>query len=251
MQYREVPWQIDYVHYPELVQDLIDIGLLAAGCVVLDGGTDVTPIPLLVDREATTVVEVSEFHRTPAIRVRTVLRNGFLVETKLRWETMPPWPERMEKARKLTDVETEMTRNAASGRSVLVAVGPPEEILAQHHDHVTQVARAQRTTPRELNTMDEAVEILNTALEHDRQVAEAPQRVVDQAQTAAFVVAVLLVCAGYVTGRWWPVALTPVLVAATWYASPYLLVLLGTSHRLRPAFPWTHAEQDRPLRAAG
>ena len=247
MQYREVPWSVDHVHYPELVQDLLDLGLLSGGCMVLDGDTDITPIPLLVDREATMAVEISDFHRTPAMRVRTVLRNGFLVETKLRWETLPTWPERMQKARRLTDVETEMTAHAARGRSVVIETGPPERVLARHQEHVLEASRDQLSTPVELTTMDDALNIWNAALAHDERVEQNWREMVDRGQLAAFVVAVVLVIAGWATGRWWVVALTPLLVTATWYASPYILVLLSTSRQSRPAFAWTSAEPRRPI----
>ena len=145
------------MRYPELVQDLMDLGLLPGGCMILDGDIDVTPIPLLVDREATMVVEVGDHHRTPAMRLRTVLRNGFLVETRLRWETLPPWPERMQKARRLTDIDTEMTGHAARGRSVVIETGPPERVLARHRDHVLAVSREQVSSPVELTTVDDAL----------------------------------------------------------------------------------------------
>ena len=181
MQYREVPWSADArAHYPELVQDLMDLGLLSGGCVILDGDTDLTPIPLLVDREATMVVEVSDHHRTPAMRLRTVLRNGFLVETRLRWETLPPWPERMQKARRLTDIDTEMTGHAARGRSVVIESGPPERVLARHRDHVLAVSREQVSSPVELTTVDDALNIWNAALAHDERVEQTWREMVDR-----------------------------------------------------------------------
>jgi hypothetical protein len=250
MQYREVPWSVDHVHYPELVQDLMDLGLMSGGCMILDGDTDVTPIPLLVDREATMAVEVSDHHRTPAMRVRTVLRNGFLVETRLRWEALPPWPERMQKARRLTDIETEMTGHAAPGRSVVIETGPPERVLARHRDHVLAVSREQVSSPVELTTVDDALNIWNAALAHDERVEQTWREMVDRGQLAAFVVAVLLVIAGWASGEWWVVAITPLLVAATWYASPYVLVLLRTSRQSRPAFAWTNPAPRRPLESA-
>jgi hypothetical protein len=70
---------------------------------------------------------------------------------------------------------------------------------------------------------------------------------VDRGQLVAFVVAVVLVIAGWATGRWWVVALTPLLVTATWYASPYVLVLLSTSRQSRPAFAWNAPERSRPI----
>ena len=57
-----------------------------------------------------------------------MLRNGFLVETRLRWETRPRWPERMQKARRLTDIDTEMTGHAARGRSVVTEAASREHV---------------------------------------------------------------------------------------------------------------------------
>jgi hypothetical protein len=185
--YREAPWLIEYASHPDVVRALTDAGLLPAGCLVFDDGSDGAlawadaydddtnayflqqherPAPVLATADSTTVVEVSDMHGAPSVRCRSVLSDGTLVETLLRWPEVPPWPRRMEKARFLSDVEVEMTRQAARGRVVTVADGGPETVLDQHLKVLAVAERLREAEPLELTTMDEVVSLWNAALVH-------------------------------------------------------------------------------------
>jgi hypothetical protein len=269
MHYREAPWLIEYASHPDVVLALTRAGLLPAGCLVFDDGSDGAlawadsydaetnayflqqherPAPVLATPDGTTLVEVSDMHGAPSVRCRSVLSDGTLVETLLRWPEVPPWPRRLEKARFLTNVEVEMTRQAARGRGVTVADGGPEEVLAQHLTSLALAEQVHGAEPLELTTMDEVVSVWNAALAHGQQVERANLLMTGFTQMGAFALGVVLVLVGWlVTHSWWPAVLGVALTAAVWWASPFLLVLYRRSGRWRPPFPWVVRERVIPL----
>ena len=189
MHYREVDWLPEVVSYPELVQSYRDMGLLAAGCVVLDMGeqgigpvaaqfdreTERTlhfenerPVPILISPDSTLTVEISEFHGSPSVRMRTVLVNGALVETLRRWDAVPSWPTSLRRARRHVRLEDEMTRASTlpGGRSVEIADGLPDQLLAAHADHVARMVAHYGADPYPLESMDDVVAVQNIALAH-------------------------------------------------------------------------------------
>ncbi|MFC6242877.1 hypothetical protein ACFP55_15915 [Knoellia sp. GCM10027112] len=269
MHYREAPWLIEYASHPELILAYMDAGLLAAGCLVLDDGTDGTmawadayddetnayflrnlerPAPVLATPDGTTLVEISDMHGAPSVRARSVLADGTLVETLLRWPEVPPWPRRMQKARGLADVEVEMTRQAARGRVTKVVEGGPVEVLVSHFASVADVEEDRGTEAVELTTMDEVVAVWNAALLHGQQVERANLMLTGLVQMGAFLLGVALVLVGWlVLDSWWPAVAAVVLTAAVWWASPFTLVLLRRTGRWRPPFPWVVRERVIPL----
>lgn len=189
MHYREVDWLPDVASYPELVQAYRDLGLLAGGCVVLDSGEhgigplaaqfdietersflfeDERPVPILMSPDSTVTVEVSEFFGGPSVRMRTVLVNGALVETLRRWDAVPPWPTSLERARRHVRVEHEMTRASTlpGGRSIEIADGLPDQLLAAHQDHVARMVAHYGAEPYALESMDDVIALQNIAFAH-------------------------------------------------------------------------------------
>jgi len=269
MHYREAPWLVEYASHPELVQAFLDTGLVPAGCLVFDDGDDGTlawadayddetnayflqhlerPAPVLATPDGTTLVEVSDMHGAPSVRVRSIMANGVLVETLLRWPAVPPWPRGMRRARWLADVDVEMTRQAARGRVVRVVEGGPTEILVHHFASVAQVAEDEGTEPVELTTMDEVVSVWNAALVHGQQVERAGLLMAGLLQMGSLLLAVALVLVGWLVAHaWWSVALGLALVPAAWWASPIVLVMYRRSGRLRPPFPWVVPARVVPL----
>jgi hypothetical protein len=269
MHYREAPWLIEYASHPDVVLTLTGAGLLPAGCLVFDDGSDGAlawadaydddtnayflqqherPAPVLATADSTTLVEVSDMHGAPSVRCRSVLSDGTLVETLLRWPEVPPWPRRMEKARFLTTVEVEMTRQAARGRMVTVADGGPEDVLEQHLRALSVAEQLHEAEALELTTMDEVVSVWNAALLHGQQVERANLLLTGFTQIGAFVLGVALVLVGWlVSHSWWPALVGVALTVVVWWASPFVLVLHRRSRRRRPPFPWVVRERVVPL----
>ncbi|GAA2739852.1 hypothetical protein GCM10009867_37600 [Pedococcus aerophilus] len=272
MHYRAAPWLIDYAHHPELVEELEGLGLLPAGCLVLDNGNDPSlawtasydedasryflenterPEPILVTPCATVAVEVSDWYGGASMRVRTLMADGALVETKLRWPCMPPWPRKMQRAVRLTTLETEMTRHAASGRSVLVADGTPAQVLARHRDHVRRVERERTTVAVPLGSLDDVVDVANTAFKHAEQVETASVLVVGLAHMVAVLIALVLVVVGFWHRSFWLLALVVPVAGVAWWASVPLVVMARKWRSIRPPFPWTKDQRSRFLTPRG
>ncbi|GAB3067375.1 hypothetical protein [Phycicoccus sp. Root101] len=268
MHYRAAPWLIDHAHHPELVEELEGLGLIPAGCLVLDNGKDTSlawtepydegasryflenaerPEPILVTPDATVTVEVSDWHGGPSMRVRTVMADGALVETKLRWPCMPPWPRKMQRAVRLTSLETEMTRHAADGRSIVIADGSPAQVLARHRDHVRRVERERTTVAVPLGSLDDVVDMANTAFKHAEQVETASILVVGMAHMVAGVVALALVGLALWQRSFWLLGLVLPVAALAWWGSVPLVVLARRWRRIRPPFPWTKDPRSRVL----
>jgi hypothetical protein len=269
MHYREVPWLVEYASHRGLVVAFQETGLLPAGCVVLDDGSDgppawtesyddearayflqqhERPAPVLATPDGTCLVEVSDMHGAPSVRARSVMTDGTLVETLLRWPTVPPWPRRLNRARALTTVDVEMTRQAARGRIVSVVDTAPEEILLKHFAAVADTEREQGTSPLELTTMEEVLSVWNAALVHGQQTERANLLMTGFTQMGALALGTALVLLGWLVAHsWWPPLLGVALTVATWWASPFVLVLYRRSGRFRPPFPWVVRERVMPL----
>lgn len=232
MHYREVDWLPDVVAYPELVQSFRDLGLLAAGCVALDE----QPVPVLISPDSTVTVEVSELHGSPSVRMRTVLVNGALVETLRRWDAVPPWPTSLRRARRHVRLEEEMTRTSTlpGGRSVEIADGPPDQLLAAHAAHVARMVAHYAAEPYPLESMDDVVTMQNIALAHADAVEGRAVGILLGSSVAVGLVVLGLVVLGFVRDLpvLWAVALAA--AVASYLGFFRALVALRYSPGIRP-----------------
>jgi len=259
MHYREVDWLPDVVAYPELVQAYRDLGLLAAGCVVLDPGEhgvgpmaaqfdadteraflfeSERPVPVLITPDATVMVEVSEFFGAPSVRLRTVLHNGALIETLRRWDAVPPWPTSLQRARRHVRIEEEMTRagTVPGGRSVAVADGLPDQLLAAHADHVARMAEHYGAEPFPLEWMADVVAVQNLALAHADAVEARSVSILLGSTAAAALIILGLVVLGFMASlpALWALAL--VAAVASYLGFFRALVALRYRPGIRPAY---------------
>ncbi|MGO4342168.1 hypothetical protein [Pedococcus sp. 2YAF34] len=268
LEYRATPWLIEYAHHPELASELEDLGLVPAGCLVLDNGHDLSlewsaayeqdiqryflenaerPEPILVTPDGTVSAEVGDWYGGASLRVRTLLADGALVETKLRWPVFPPWPKRMQHGRRLTDLETEMTRHCARGRSIVVADGSPAQVLARHRDHVSEAERERTTVAVPLRSMDDVENIANAAFAHAQQVETAGLLLVGVLHVVGGLLAVAALLLGWLVGPWWLCLFAVPVVALAWWASVPVLVIARRWKRWRPPFPWVVQRRSRIL----
>ena len=268
MHYRATPWLIAYAHHPELAVELEGLGLVPAGCLVLDQGRDPSlewasvydddvqryflenterPEPILVTEDGTVTAEVGDWLGGASLRVRTLMADGSLVETKLRWPVFPPWPKRLQRGRHLTDLETEMTRHAARGRSIVVADGTAAEVLARHGEHVAAVERERTTVAVSLTSMDDVADIANAAFSHAQQVETAGMLLVGLMYVLTGVLSLTAVVLGLWIGPWWLGLLALPLVALAWWACVPVLVIARRWKRWRPPFPWVVQRRPRIL----
>lgn len=258
MHYREVQWLPEVVSYPELVEGYRRLGLIAAGCVVLDPGEggigpiaapfdeqsqremtfeNERPVPVLITPDGSVTVEVSDFVGSPSVRIRTVLGNGALVETLRRWDGLPSWPTSMRRAEKHLDIESEMTAHATlgGGRMVLVADGLPAELLARHHEHVEVASALYGAEPYCLEGMDDVVWISNSAFAHAARVDNRVTGLLLGGAAAVCALLVLMVVLGFLLTAWaWAVAAAGAVLSYLLFFR--VLVALRYWPRIRPAY---------------
>lgn len=181
------------VDYPEIVCGFEDIGFSSVGRILavpsdgtledLGAGWDdrsaifmehaTIPTPILRAPDRSTFVEVSWFWDSPAVRLRTTLQDGSLVETLRRWEVAP---QRMQgEATKPVNIDHTMTacHNPLGGRSVSVLAGSTPEQLWQHHqEHVARYSVSRRSFPTDHGDLDAAITQIRAAFEHNRAVMQ-------------------------------------------------------------------------------
>ena len=258
MHYREVDWLPEVISYPELVEGYRRLGLVAAGCVVLDPGEEgigpvaaafdeqtqlemafenERPVPVLITPDGAVTVEVSEFAGSPSVRIRTLLRNGALVETLRRWDAIPSWPTSMRRAVRHLDIESEMTAHATleGGRSVRVADGLPDELLAAHVEHVAVASALYGAEPYCLESMDDVVWVSNSAFAHAARVDARSTNLLLGGTAAVGALLVVLIVLGFLVSPWaWALAAAGAVLAYLLFFRA--LVALRYWSRIRPPY---------------
>lgn len=250
-----MPWTPEGIRHTEVVQALLQSGLSPAGCLVDDltakGTTQLTsgyddttrtvlldqvgrPYPILLSADRTVAVEVSDLFGSPAVRMRTFLADGALVETQRRWDTVPPWPRRLAPFRRFTTVEREMLGSVAPGRTLAISDLSPVGQLDEHRRHVATTSASRATAPARYPDMDSVASAWTAAFEHERATARRADTVAVAGLTVVGI-ALLLLVVRVLSGPWSWVA-TIVVIASMWWATPGLVVVLRRWTRRGPAF---------------
>jgi hypothetical protein len=210
--YREVDWLPEVISYPELVEGYRRLGLLAAGCVVLDPGEDgIGPVAAAFDEQT---------------------RREMTFENE-----RPAWPTSMRRAERHLDIVSEMTAHGTleGGRSVRVADGLPDELLAAHHEHVAVAQALYGAEPYALESMDDVVWVSNSAFAHAARVDARSTNLLLGGTAAVGALLVVLVVLGFLVGPWfWALAAAgAILVYLLFFRA---LVALRYWSRIRPAY---------------
>jgi hypothetical protein len=255
MRYRAVPFTLEHVQHAAVVEELVHAGLDPAGCIVddLTAGQAARlvrgyakehraallaevgrPTPVLVSRDRTTAVAVSDLYGEAAVRMRTFLADGSLVETQRRWQQLPPWPGRLAPFRRFTTVEKEMMRSAAPGRSVMLSTRSAADQVEEHREHVDRVAARRGTTAVGFPDMESVAAAWTAALAHEEAVRRRSDRLFS-AGLVALAALIVVLPNPRVSDVGWTVLILSMAVVL-WWGAPGVAVLMRQRTRGRPAF---------------
>jgi hypothetical protein len=255
VRYNAMPWTPEGVRHTEVVQALLQSGLSAAGCLVDDlnakGATRLTsgyddttrsvlldqvgrPYPILLSADRTVAVEVSDLFGSPAVRMRSFLGDGSLIETQRRWDAVPPWPRRLAPFRRFTTVGREMTGSVAPGRTLAISDQAPVGQLDEHRRHVAAVSASRASAPVPYPDMESVASAWTAAFAHEKAVARRADTVAAVGVTVVGI-AICMLLSALLSGPWsWVPTLA--VVALVWWAAPGIIVLLRRGSRRRPTF---------------
>jgi hypothetical protein len=258
MRYDVAPWPgNDQIQHLEVVRELLDAGLEPAGGLV----NDLTPerneqilrgydddaraqlqdgmgrtVPILLSADRVAAVEVSDLFGEPAVRIRTFLADGALVETDRRWSRVPPWPGRLAWFHRFASVDREMARAVAPRRTLVISDRGPAGQLDDHRRHVEAVSAARNTSVAPYLDLQQVADRWTASFAHEQSVARRSDLLI----ATALVVLVLVLAAveptGLLGGPWRLVA-GPLLFLLVWWALSGLVVVVRRRITWRPAFP--------------
>jgi hypothetical protein len=250
------------MRHAEVVRALLEAGLRPGGCLVDDpnaegaaqlasGYDDPTrtvlldqvgrPYPILLSADGTVAVEVSDLFGSPAVRMRSFLDDGSLVETQRRWDTVPPWPGRLAPFRRFTTVEHEMTGPVGPGRTLAISGRQPLGQLEEHRRHVATASASHLAAPVPFSDMESVASAWTAAFAHE-QVSARRADTVAVAGLTVVGIALALVVVSVLSGAWSWVAIVAV-AASAWWATPGLAVVLRRWTRRGPAFAYRFPPQ--------
>lgn len=255
MRYRAVPWTLEHSENAAVVEELVRSGLDPAGCIVDDLTSRQAarlargyakehraallaevgrPTPVLVSRDRATAVAVSDLYGQAAVRMRTFLADGSLVETNRRWQHLPPWPRRLAPFQRFTTVDREMLRSAAPGRSVVLSSRSATEQVEEHHEHVDRVAARRGTTAVGFPDMESVAAAWTLAMAHE----EVVRRRADHLFAAGLIAlaALIIVVPNPRASGFGGILVVLATVVVLWWGAPGVAVLLRRRTRGRPAF---------------
>ena len=192
--------------------------------------------------DETAYVDVDWFVGGPWVRFSTVLADGSLVETQLRWKQLPPWPRQLRSVHRYMTLERDMRRDniGTRGRSSAITTAearwecwPTTRSTSAGMSAPADRSRARHGSPQH------AAAVLNAAMEHS---GRSLARVAWTASIAAAAV-VLAACSIALIGVGDPLllAVTPLagfLVA--YFGSPLLKAWLWGASFIRPSFSLAH-----------
>jgi len=265
MRYDVAPWlEDDQIQHLEVVRALLGAGLEPAGALV----NDLSParddrilrgydddaraqlqdgmgraFPLLLSPDRVVAVEVSDLFGEPAVRMRTFLADGALVETESRWSRVPPWPGRLAWFHRFASVDREMARAVAPGRTVLASDRSPAGQLDDHRRHVEAVSAARNTSAAPYPDLSQVADRWTAAFAHEQSVARRTDLLIATGLAVLVLALVAVEPTGLLGGTWQLVA-APVLFAMVWWALPGLILLVRRRITWRPAFP-TSSSPDK------
>jgi hypothetical protein len=255
MRYHPAPWTPEHAEHAAVVEELVHAGMEPAGCIVddLTAGQAARlvrgyakehraallaevgrPTPVLVSRDRTTAVAVNDLYGEVAVRMRTLLADGSLVETQRRWQQLPPWPRRLAPFRRFTTVDKEMMRSAAPGRSVMLSTRSAADQVEEHREHVDRVSARRGTTAVGFSDMECVAAAWTAALAHE----EAVRRRADHLFAAGLLALAALIVVlpnPRVSDVGWTVVVFS-MVVVLWWGAPGVAVLMRHRTWGRPAF---------------
>jgi hypothetical protein len=188
--------------------------------------------------DETAYVDVDWFVGGPWARFSTVLEDGSLAQTQLRWKQLPPWPRQLRRVRRYMTLERDMQRDDTRGRgrsSAITTASTPIAMLADHQEHVRRYAEERGSRPMRHTSPAHAATVLNVAMEHSgRSLAR-----VGWTALVSAVVVLLAVCAIAIVAleNPWLVVAAPIAGALlVWYGTPLVKAWLWSASFIRPPF---------------
>jgi len=192
--------------------------------------------------DETAYIDVDWFVGGPWVRFSTVLVDGSLVETQLRWKQLPPWPRQLRSVHRYMTLERDMRRDNIGTRgrsSAITTAEDPMGMLADHQEHVRRYADARGSRPAGHGSPQHAAAVLNAAMEHSgRSLAR-----VGWIALIAAVVVVLAACSITLVAVGDPLLLAIAPLAGflvAYFGSPLLKAWLWGASFVRPSFSLTH-----------
>lgn len=162
------------------------------------------PAVVLLSAEGSTLADVSSFFGVPAVRMRTQLIGGTLVETVLRWPRLPALDPRILPHGHQETAAQQQTRGHAPdrGRSIRLIDGDAAALWQAHLDHLEAVGGIPSGA---MGSIEAYMDIARAARTHDAAVQERVHQI-----TLAFVGGTFLILIGVVAGLlfwvgsvWW------------------------------------------------
>ena len=208
----------------------------ADAALMFDGAGNGTSLFRTPDETA--YVDVDWFVGGPWVRFSTVLLDGSLVETKLRWKQLPPWPRQLRSVHRYMTLDRDMQRDNIGTRgrsSAITTAEAPMGMLADHQEHVRRYVGARGSQPARHRSPQHAAAVLNAAMEHS---GRSLARVAWTAVIAAAAV-VLAACSIALFGVEDPllIAVAPLAgFTVAYFGSPLLKAWLWGASFIRPSF---------------
>ena len=181
------------------------------------------PATVLGSPDGAALVTVAWFWGWPDVTLRTPMADGSLVETRRRWDAVPPWPRARRFQHRFATVEGEMTRQASRGRSVAVVPSQDPAVLDEaHRGHVAAYADVHGTEPLPASaTMAQVIADRETAWAHDWAVSRRCNLATTVLSYVVSLAATMIFFALVLSGR--------VAGALVWEAATFLAVLVLTA----------------------